>query len=204
MSSFIGHSIPAIGLYLSRQSSQQLVALYPRQRWFWLLWLVLVAWAPDIDHFVPALHASAHQGLRVTHSFVFCLLLPGCTILGLKLLQLKRQELRFCSAQLLLAALSHLLLDMLTGAMKLPLFYPLSQQTFRLPFGLLPSAGSINITNYFFYRNLLIELGVLLPLLGWVYWESHGFPLNVRSKSAIALLLGCSFGFTLWAVSLSR
>jgi hypothetical protein len=32
------------------------------------------------------------------------------------------------------------------------------------PFGLLPSAGRIALTNRYLYRNLAIELGILVPL----------------------------------------
>ncbi|MGB3755930.1 MAG: hypothetical protein WBA07_06095, partial [Rivularia sp. (in: cyanobacteria)] len=76
--------------------------------------------------------------------------------------------------------------------------------TFRLPFGLLPSAGRIRLTNYFMYRNIFIELGVLIPL-------SISLLLFVRdsTKSGNRLLIivagfVVSVCFTIWAFTFSR
>ncbi len=66
--------------------------------------------------------------------------------------------------QVILAALSHLVLDLLVGVTPLPLLFPLSKIPFKLPWGILPSAGKIALNNYYFYRNLLLEMGVLLPI----------------------------------------
>ncbi|NEO85783.1 MAG: hypothetical protein F6J87_16255 [Spirulina sp. SIO3F2] len=57
-----------------------------------------------------------------------------------------------------------MLLDLLVGVTALPLFWPFDAHRFKLPFGLLPSAGKISLSNPYFYSNLKIELGVLLPL----------------------------------------
>ena len=59
--------------------------------------------------------------------------------------------------------------------------YPFSVEAFRLPFGILPSAGKIDVKNYYFWRNLFLELGVLLPLL--ISWCIHVWtPLEFRSE----------------------
>lgn len=204
MSSFIGHSLPAISLYFSARPLRQPLVYRSNYRWLWLIWLVLVAWNPDIDHFVPSLHASAHQGLRITHSIFASLILPCSTILVLRLLKLRGRELGFLAAQLVFAALSHLALDVLTGAMRLPLLYPFSLSTFKLPFGLLPSAGKINLENYYFYRNLLIEMGILLPLFSSIHLITHRFRGKPKRTVIVALLLTCSLGFMVWASMLSR
>jgi hypothetical protein len=203
MSSFIGHSLPALSVYFSgphfRPNSPTL-----KHRGLWFLTLIMVAWAPDIDHFVPALNAASHQGLRITHSLVACLILPICVILMLRLQRLKRAELGFLASQVLLVALSHLGLDMLTGAMSLPLLYPFSQQLFKLPFGLLPSAGKISFSNYYLYRNLVIELGVLLPLFASIHLMAHARKSLSKKQFMMVFLLSCSVGFMVWAASLSR
>jgi inner membrane protein len=195
MSSFIGHSLPALSLHFSRQQQHQSSIYSSKYRNLWLIWLILVAWLPDIDHFVPALHASAHQGLRITHSIFVSLILPCCTVLILRLLKFKGRELGILSSQLILAALSHLVFDLLTGAMALPLLYPLSLQTYKLPFGLLPSAGRISLFNYYLYQNLFIEMGVLLPLFGGIHLMAHPPGNPAKKKIAIATLFGCSLYF---------
>lgn len=101
--------------------------------------------------------------------------------------------------QVILAGLSHLLLDLLVGVTPLPLFWPLSNLTMRLPFGLLPSAGRIQLTNPYFYRNLLIELGILLPLS----WLLLKLPHSQKRPIQIALLL-ISLSFMFWASQLTR
>jgi hypothetical protein len=81
------------------------------------------------------------------------------------MLYCKRSErLKFHSLQLILAGLSHLVLDLAVGVTALPLLYPFSHETFKLPFGILPSAGKIQINNYLAYRNLFIEIGVIIPI----------------------------------------
>ena len=78
-------------------------------------------------------------------------IVPACTILALWLSGDRGKDFRLHAGQSILAGLSHLLLDMLTGVLPLALLYPYLQ-VFRLPFGLLPSAGKIQLTNYLFYR----------------------------------------------------
>lgn len=173
MSSFVGHGLTALFVALPN------ISVLFRQRsllcWPWILWLVIVAWGPDIDYVWPVVHPSAHNGLRITHSLVASLLLPGVT--GLWLWSIPPQRLpislsrRVLLLQVAIASLSHVSLDLLVGVTPLPLLYPFSTDLFRLPLGILPSAGKINITNYYFWRNLYLEQGVLLPLLCsyWIY-----------------------------------
>ncbi len=206
MSSFIGHSLAGLTTYAVTQQLQTHRLTESRQfNWIWLFWLLVVASIPDIDYLIRALRIQQdNQTIRITHSFLGAILMPGCTILGLWLLGKRGKSFKFQSLQVILVGLSHLLLDMLTGVSALPLFYPFSLQAFRLPFGILPSAGRIRLTNYFFYRNIFIELGVLIPL-------SISLLLSIRdsTKSGSRLLviatgLVISVGFTIWAFSLSR
>jgi membrane-bound metal-dependent hydrolase YbcI (DUF457 family) len=206
MSSFIGHTLAGLTTYAVTQQLQTYRLTESRQfDWIWLIWLLVVASILDIDYLIPALRIREdNQTLRITHSLIGAILMPGCTILGLWLLGKRGKSFKFQSLQVVLVGLSHLLLDMLTGVSALPLLYPFSLQAFRLPFGLLPSAGRIRLTNYFFYRNIFIELGVLIPL-------SISLLLSIRSatKSGNRLLVIAagfvvSVGFTIWAFSLSR
>ena len=206
MSSFIGHSLAGLTTYaITQQLQTHRLNESKGFNWIWLIWLLVIASIPDIDYLIPALRIrEANQTLRITHSLLGAILMPGFTILGLWLLGKRGKIFKLQSLQVVLVGLSHLLLDMLTGVSALPLLYPFSMQTFRLPFGLLPSAGRIRLTNYFLYRNIFIELGVLIPL-------SISLLLSIRDSTksgnrllVIATGLVISVGFTIWAFTLSR
>jgi inner membrane protein len=206
MSSFIGHSLAGLTAAAIGQKLQP----EPPARGVWrdLLWTILlitIACIPDIDYLIPALRLQQSGGiLRITHSIIGVMLLPTCIMLSMWSNGSRGRIFKLKSYQLILAGLSHLLFDLLTGVFPEPLLYPLSDRTFRLPFGLLPSAGKIQLTNYLFYRNLFIELGVLLPLSISLYL-SIGNPVKSYGRPAtIAVCLLVSGYFMMWAASLSR
>ncbi len=77
MSSLIGHSLVGLTIFVNGTNFEQ-----TKNRWhciLWSGWFVLVAIAPDFDYIVPFLHPSANDGLRITHSIVFCQILPLLT-----------------------------------------------------------------------------------------------------------------------------
>jgi inner membrane protein len=206
MSSFIGHSLAAVTTYavgnqwqLNRSNS------IFRHNWLWLIWLIAIASAPDIDYLIPELRVQhANQTLRITHSFVGVLLVPVASILVLWFLGNRRQALKIQSVELAIAGVSHLILDSLTGVYPKPWLYPFSLEAFKLPFGILPSAGGISLTNYLLYRNLFIELGVLLPLsISLLLWVGNS---EQRDKPRLMIRVGLlvSGCFMCWAARLSR
>jgi inner membrane protein len=218
MSSFIGHSLAGLTTYaighqlqinqwnklINADSPLAILKNNLHNRW-WLILLMAIASAPDIDYLIPALKVQhADQTLRITHSFVGVLLVPVISILVLQLRGSRGDIFKIKSFQLVGAGLSHLLLDTLTGVYPKPWLYPFSLETFKLPFGLLPSAGKIELTNNLFYLNLLIELGVLVPLsisLLLSMGDSER-PKNQWFMIGLGLLVsGC---FMIWAASLSR
>lgn len=199
MSSFVGHSFSAIAIYFTQQRTLTL-----KNRIFWLIWLIIVASAPDIDYIISKLNLSAHQGLRITHSFLFIAILPCCTIAVLKFVRLPEYIIKNAFILLVLAGLSHLLLDLLVGVTPLPLLWPFSTHKFLLPFGILPSAGKITLSNYYFYRNLSIELGVILPLVISTYLFSEKLAKKAKYKWLIAGLIICSIYFMHWSYTLPR
>ncbi|MEM7018609.1 MAG: metal-dependent hydrolase [Pseudomonadota bacterium] len=160
MSSFIGHALTASFIFVSHRNVQNNIN-WPGA--CWLGWLVLVALAPDLDYIVTFLNKTHFAGLRVTHSILFTALPPLLTIIVLAKFNI-RKPLKLSAIQVIAASQSHLILDFLVGVHPLPLFWPLSDAAFRTPVGVLPSAGALNLTNFYFYRNLAIELGVLIPL----------------------------------------
>jgi inner membrane protein len=199
MSSFLGHSLAAYTL-LSLDRRQWPSA---RRRAMWLGWLVVLASAPDVDYLVPALGSPAHQGSRITHSIAFSLILPLSSLGVLYFVKGLKSQRRLLGICAVLAGLSHLILDFLVGVTPLPLLWPLGSTAFSSPIGILPSAGRIQLSNYYLYRNLLIEVGVLAP----IFYVARGLYLGesgIRNKARMLILLLVAGCFMVWSVSLSR
>jgi inner membrane protein len=199
MSSFLGHSLAAYSLF----SLDRRKRLSTPWRAVWLGWLVVLASAPDIDYLVPALGSPAHQGSRITHSIAFSLILPLLSVGVLYFVKGLKSQRRLLSVCAVLAGLSHLVLDFLVGVTPLPLLWPLSSAAFASPVGILPSAGRVQLSNYYLYRNLLIEAGVLAP----IYYVARGLYLgeiNTRNRARMFILLLVAGCFVAWSVSLSR
>jgi membrane-bound metal-dependent hydrolase YbcI (DUF457 family) len=199
MSSFLGHSLVAYTLFSLDRWKR------PFSSWgaMWLGWLVVLASAPDVDYLVPALASRAHQGSRITHSIAFSLILPLFSIGVLYFIKGLKSKRRLLSVCAVLAGLSHLVLDFLVGVTPLPLFWPLSSAAFSSPVGILPSAGRIQLSNYYLYRNVLIEVGVLAPLCyvaRGLYLDESG----TRNRAGMLILLLIAGCFVAWSVSLSR
>jgi membrane-bound metal-dependent hydrolase YbcI (DUF457 family) len=198
MSSFIAHSLTGVSIgILSHNDDRQPI---PHR---WLLWLGIVSMAPDIDYFVKSLHPSANGGLRITHSLVCVFLLPFLTITFL-FLRRSRDLDRFKrqSFQVLLAGASHLMMDLVVGVTLIPVFWPFVSDRWRLPFGLLPSAGRLFPLSWLVWHNLAIECLVLLPLLYGCYIVSRSkFPERFKTT---AVLWICSAIGMYWASTLRR
>ncbi|MGL5060797.1 MAG: metal-dependent hydrolase [Microcoleus sp.] len=129
MSSFLGHSLAALCTYSVEKQP------ISRNKMYWLGWLIAIASAPDIDHIIRALRLTVNdREIRITHSFLLDLVLPFSTILVLALFGCKGRGLITRSQQVILAGLSHLALDLLTGVNSLPLLWPWSTETFKLSF----------------------------------------------------------------------
>jgi membrane-bound metal-dependent hydrolase YbcI (DUF457 family) len=161
MPSFIGHALAGAAIGLSGQRPAA---------WGWLGWLLVLACLPDIEYLALWLF-GVNSPIRVTHSLFFCALPPAATLLWLGRFQ-PRQGRGSRAVQAFAAGWSHPLLDLLTGVSSLPLFWPFSDLSIRLPFGILPSAGYPALNNFYFYRNLGIELGILAPLFSLLLFRS--------------------------------
>jgi len=198
MSSFIGHSLTAVTIYAATRPKEPLT----RHDVGWAAWLVIIANAPDADYAIPTLSA-VHHGVRLTHSIGGALFLPVLTILFLLLRGMRGRELRAHTLQLVLVGLSHIFLDGLVGVTFLPLLWPIRLHQHRLPFGLLPSAGRPSLSNYYFFYNLLIEMGVMIPLYYAILLTRYATPSHQRATT-VAVLLFCSGGFMYWAFTLAR
>jgi membrane-bound metal-dependent hydrolase YbcI (DUF457 family) len=199
MSSFLGHSLAAYSLFSIDWRER------PSTLWsaVWLAWLVVLASAPDIDYIVPALASPAHQGSRITHSIALSMALPLLSVGVLYFVKGLKDQRRLLSVCALLAGLSHLVLDFLVGVTPLPLLWPLDSAAFASPVGILPSAGRIQLSNYYLYRNVLIEVGMLAP----IFYVARGLYLgefSTRDRAKVLTLLLVAGCFVAWSVSLSR
>ena len=202
MSSFVGHSLVAWTIGITSSYTEK----FPirRDRFLWLGWLTVVALASDLDYILPFLHPSSHQGLRITHSLFACQLLPILTLIYLRYRGASKPVLWASGRQLVLVGLSHIGLDLLVGVTALPLLWPLSNQVFKLPFGLLPSAGKLSLLNSYLYSNLAIELGVLAPLCYCGYFFTTSPKMTGKGWLTISFLLLISGRCLYWAYHLSR
>ncbi len=188
MSSFVGHVACGTAVYLSQTP--------PRLRWT-LFALVFAAVAPDFDYLALWLFHIRPE-LRVTHSLLFCFAIG---VVGALILPGDRTTRTRTGAFLTLSACTHLALDLLVGVHPLPLFWPALTTGVASPIGILPSAGHLSVTNYYLWRNLLIECGVLLPVLATLVAVRRTTSLRV---SKLALLLPLWLACLGWSITLPR
>src|SRR5258708_29871137 len=199
MSSFIGHDLAAVGIYNVVESP-----LPKRIRSIWLIWLMILASIPDIDYIITPLRINGPEPIRVTHSIVGSAALPILTILVLVLLGYRGAALRICGLQAIAAGLSHIGLDLLVGGTPMAVFWPLSLYTFRLPFGILPTAAKIDLRNPLLYYNSLIEIRVLAPIPIIIYRLRKRYTTTGTQKLLIGGLTVISLCCMAWASTLSR
>lgn len=191
MSSIAGHAAAGITVYLSsrghgRAPSKPALGLS-----------VFLATCPDLDYLAVWLFGYSANP-RFTHSLLFALAITTLVRVGLD----RYKEFHLPATALAAASLSHPLLDLLVGAHPVPLLWPLPIEV-TIPFGVLPSAGSLDPTNRYLWRNLLIELGVLLPVFAVWIVVARG---NACRKTLVSGILIAPIWllFVAWSVGLSR
>lgn len=195
MSSIVGHALAGVAVYLACNRAKDRRALWA------LPAFVFLAVCPDLDYFA-IWWWHAQPALRLTHTLLFALaasLLMWALIKPLR----SRLQAKVPFPALLLASVSHPLLDLLVGSHGLPLLWPLTDRQVALPFGLLPSAGRLALDNYYLWRNLLIELGVLVPPLGLLVAVARGVAPRVLVRSA-TFVVPLWLVMLAWSVSLQR
>lgn len=186
MSSFLAHAAVGVSIGVGRRKSVSLIAS-----------LVVLSWAPDIDYAFRML--GYEPTVRWTHSFVFVLLV-WIAANALARATIRNERISAIAPLFLAALLSHLLMDFLVGLKSYgdPLFWPLSDKTYSSPVGLLPAAGKLDPRNYYLWRNLLIEAGMIGPLL-FLYLQQG------RAKlAAIIAAIVIMAPFLFWSAGLSR
>lgn len=199
MSSPIGHTLAAITIYTAKKPA----SFSKWQQFLWLVWLIGLALAPDLDHLWPILSPTNHAGIRITHSLVGSSGLPIITCLGLVMVGVRGNRLMYLSLQALLAGLSQITLDLLVGVTAIPLLWPFSYQLFKLPFGILPSSPLFALDNYYLYRNLGLELLILGPFGLSIYLLTNKEQ-SIRLWLVVSGLLISSVGGMMWGYTLAR
>jgi membrane-bound metal-dependent hydrolase YbcI (DUF457 family) len=195
MSSIIAHALIGASI-CSNIRTQKAKQLYS----YWLIGGIL-AISPDFDYIIYWL--TGHKGnIRYTHTIFYCL----CEWLLLYLLLLlpeRRLLTTLPAALLLLSSLSHLMLDWLVGVNPIPLFWPLIDEQYRISIGILPSAGYLSIFNYYFWRNLLIEMGIIVPLTFLIIPHNRRKLCNTPWLVKVIYLFVITI-FLLWSICLER
>lgn len=156
---------------------------------------MFLAACPDLDYLAVWLLGYGAQP-RVTHSLLLSVVTAVVVHRVAKTVRCE-MPLRW----LLLASLSHPLLDLLVGAHPMPLFWPV--QAGVSVHGVLPSAGAPRLGNLYLWRNLLIELGVLLPVYAALIAMARGCA-GRRWRLWALCSAPIWAAFVAWSVSLSR
>jgi membrane-bound metal-dependent hydrolase YbcI (DUF457 family) len=165
------------------------------------LWLALIACVPDLD-IIPGLWVGKlnqfHHG--VTHSFAAALMFSVCAWLWFRP-RVGRVALRLAFLMFCLYS-SHVILDYFTldtgVPYGVPLFWPLSHETYQSPWLLLPNVQHTRAPVFSLHNILLMvqEAALFLPLVGLIRAVKH-------SRTAWPIprvwLYGCWFILALWA-----
>jgi len=192
MSSFVAHSL--VGFALGKQRDTKTL----KESIFVSLFFIALACSPDIDYLIVYLQGKG-MPIRYTHSlgyvfsiFIFSLLFRNYLF--------KKSLYHIPIILFFLAPASHLLLDFLVGVYANPYFYPFDSRVITAPFGILPSAGRINIYNYYFWRNIFIELAIFIPLVAFLVPKFRRYILSRRAivlTLILIFLVGVMIGFGL-------
>lgn len=195
MSSLIGHVAAGAAVFLAYNRMSERKALWA------LPAFVLLAIGPDLDYLAFWLF-HAIPSPRITHSLLFAL--AAASLIWLSTSYLRHHHLAKAPfLGLLAASLSHSILDLLVGAHPLPVLWPLHSPDVSLPFGVLPSAGRLALGNYYLWRNLLIEMVILLPVLAALVACARRVPYRTIASRALAII-PLWLIFVVWSVGLQR
>jgi hypothetical protein len=191
MSSIAGHAAAGITAYLCCNRGRT-----ASSRWA-LAPFAFLAVCPDLDYLaVWLIHYDATP--RFTHSLAFGM----GTALLVHWAARTSTNARLPLGWLMAASASHPVLDLLVGAHPVPLLWPFGAEL-AVAVGVLPSAGAPSLGNYFLWRNLLIELGVLFPVFALMVAVSRRVSMGrlVAWAACVAPVWGLFLG---WSLSLVR
>lgn len=156
MSSIVGHALISSAIFARKHKIDSGSAV------FVYLFFIGLGISSDADYLVYWLFGYEIEP-RITHSILFCFII-GLIASCIKRFVLKNAFISVNHELFYLASFSHLVLDLLVGVHPMPLFWPIDAHLIKLPFGILPSAGHIDIKNIYLWRNIAIEIGILAPM----------------------------------------
>jgi inner membrane protein len=195
MSSVIGHIAAGTSAYLACNKLNN-------KKTMWLLPIfVFLAICPDLDYLAIWIFKTQITP-RFSHSVLFALCTALVVWAGTTYFR-KSHPAQIPFMALFAASFSHPLLDFLVGAHSLPLLWPFTNTDVLPPIGILPSAGRLTFNNYYLWRNLFIELGVLLPVFTAIIMFFRLVPYRIIMTRTI-MLAPIWFAFLLWSISLKR
>ncbi|NPU95561.1 MAG: hypothetical protein HPY82_27010 [Gammaproteobacteria bacterium] len=193
MSSFLGHALIGISIGSDERNSSFM------KRTISLSFFAFLAISPDIDYLGIWLIGYEIEP-RYTHSIGFCLLVSFLSVFIYKII-ISRNLCIPVVMSIILAPLSHLALDYFVGVHESPFLWPIYSEKFCSSIGILPSAGRIDLQNIYFWRNLLIEMAILLPVA--VCIKNRGIPKEIP-LIVNALLFGFFCVGIVFGLNLSR
>lgn len=189
MSSFLGHALfaTAIGLRKNRFENKETITI--------AAFFSVLSISPDFD-FIVGWTTGYWLQPRLTHGLAYCFVI-GCIAVCLQKSYLKNALSSASVGAVFAAPFTHLLLDSLMGIFPLPVFWPLSDTGLYFPYGFLPAAGKLELSNDYLWQNMGIEIMILGPVAivimqhtrrklfayGWKAW----FPLSLIFSSGLAI-----------------
>lgn len=194
MSSIIGHSLIGAALGDNAHTHSK------KEKIITLIFFAFLAISLDFDYIVEWVF-DLHVEPRYSHSIFGCAMAFSIGCFAKK--YIFRKALRSVSYLLIgLAPITHVVCDYFVGVHKNPVLWPFDSALLAFPYGLLPSAGRLDIHNYYFWRNLAIELGIFLPIASILSRSGRGY---LARRKLVAVLLIVSFGvFVIVAFNLKR
>jgi inner membrane protein len=195
MSSFVGHALIGVSILSnSRYTTISRMVVYS-------IIGGILATVPDFDYLIYWL-SGYRSDIRYTHTLFYCLCVSGFTYM-LIVYSTKSMVKDIHPLLFIVTPISHLVLDLFVSVHSLWLFWPFSNYPVEIPFGFMPSAGYLSITNYYLWRNLFIEMGILFPIALLVIPVSR----KTIKNGGIGIKLGMAMVFIIfliWGLGLQR
>ncbi|MEI8574250.1 hypothetical protein U737_08705 [Methylomonas sp. LW13] len=193
MSSIVGHALINSAIFGRKHEIKSGGAA------FMCMFFIGLGISPDMDYLVYWVFDYQIEP-RVTHSILFFFVI-GLIASCAKKFVLKNTFISVSHGLFYMASFSHLILDLLVGVHPMPLFWPINSNLIKLPFGILPSAGHIDIKNIYLWRNILIELVILMPVSMLISCKLKAILFQrykaMRYVFYITLVVGMFVGFSL-------
>jgi len=186
MSSIFGHAL--IGAAIGKNAASE----NRKHEIFACLLFSALCISPDLDY-LPTWLAGVAMEPRYSHSIFGCLALSSLVLILRRHVFISGLE-NISTWLILMAPLSHISLDFFVGVHKNPIFWPIDSGSYAFSYGVLPSAGKLDFSNYYFWRNMMIEIGLLGSMALLIAPKSRGIILKNKpwGLTILFIFLCCS------------